>query len=878
MNRSAITLKIALTFLGIILFFILFSLFVLNRMDELNQKSTEMEITWLPRVIAINAINAAIDEYRIDEALHVLSKSVHEMEQYERNMARLLREMANWRVQYEALISSDQERTLFQGFLKDYDEYFSAGKKSILKSRDNQNEEAALLLKKSGVLFDTLQEKLLELVELNKHGAIRSSHSGGILLQQVQATIIVIDIFVAIAGFILIMMMDGWMDQSAAHSITWTKTLKRLNVFSRLTITQKLRWAFLALAMLFAAFAGLSLNRIAAVKDQANTINSNWLPSIAFTHAINTATSDLRVFEALHILSMQPLEMQDYERYLEDLRQSIGHLRSSYEALISSREEREIYQDFSRKYDEYLMASTVALESSRRNNNELAASQLKKSGVIFKDMSADLLKLVEMNRQGAANAIHQGEVIFEISRILLFGASACVLILAIFFMLGFERMISKPLSQLTRMITQLAHGDLSSQTSWQNRHDEIGQIARAVSAIMATLEALTREALELIGAIRIGALSRRITEDRHPGEFGAIVTGMNQLIDLLQQPLMEIKDVMEQLAVGHLHERIRGDYLGDLRVLKIHVNHSLNALVELLSELGSLSEHLAQSDLTLSVAGDYQGDFLTLKTNINHGIGQIRRILETIAESTRHMAANAAQVVTAADQVAAQSAQQMKALDEMGSAVLESSAAVNQIAESTKEGERMAMETADLAKNGQSQLVDLITLIEQMAAEYARIEPIIGKMTSTSDKTHTLSLTAGLEATRAEAHGLNFGYLAQQIGKLTEDLTASARDLGTLVASFSPHVRQMVEATQHTRTLMNGITQATAQNKNAVQSISVGILQQSRALEWISEQMHTIQDSGQKNAAAAEEIRVTMHHLADQVRHTNDKVLEFKLI
>lgn len=648
------------------------------------------------------------------------------------------------------------------------------------------------------------------------------------------------------------------------------------NFINQLTIKTKLRLAFLTLAVLFSSFAWLALNQIGAVNNKSTEIEIDWLPSVVAINAINTVTSELDA-EALHILITDSAEMIEHEKAIDGLRQKIEQLRSKYEPLISSEEERNLYQKFARKYDEYLAASKIAIEHSHKNENELAADQLKQSDAISDDMSADLLKLVELNNQGAINASHEGDAIFHHSKNILLGASIGVFIFAILLMIIFERIISRPLIHLTEIIQKLASGDFSMKQTLPHRYDEIGQIAQAISAITQTLETLISDSVELINAAQTGSLSVRVESSRHPGEFGVIVSGMNQLLEVLNKPLVEIAEVMQQLALGNLKGRIQGAYEGDLRALKANINRSLDALVGLLAELSEVTDYMAKGDLTHTINGNYQGEFSVLKANINHAITQMQAILKTIMTNTEHVSVGATQTVAAADHVAEQSARQMSSLDEIATAVVESSSAVGQIADSAKQGGQLAKSTAELAMVGRVQLSQLVEIIEQIAAEYGRIEQITGKITRIADKTHLLSLNAGLEAVRAGEHGLGFGFVAQQIGKLAEEASLSARDIGSLIADSSQSVALGVNTAQQTQNAIESIAKSAQESGGTVQSISAAIVQQSAAIGWISEQVSKIQSTGQANAAAAEEISATMKQLANNVQQTYNQVQQFKV-
>lgn len=481
MQNPVATMKIRLSFLGIVVLFIAFSLVALNRMNALNQKSTAMEVNWLPSLVKINSIAGGISDYRIAELLHVSSTNSQEMEEYDREMARLTQEVANLKTEYEPLISSPEERAVYQEFSRKYEDYLNASKIALEHSRKNENMQAAAQLKKSGILYNSFYGDLEKLIAINEQGGFTVSKDGNQLFAEAQTVFVGIDVAVAIIIFILMFLVEGW----SAETITATqwlaapdaKKMAQASFLNQLTIKNKLQGAFLGLAVLFTVFAWLALNRMNFINAKSTEIEINWLPSVVSINAVNTMTSDMRIAEALHVLSTDPAEIMAHDKELENLKAEIARQLKLYEPLISSEEERRIYQDFSAKYKEYLTASDKMLTLSRQNKNEESALQLKQSSIVFNDMSVELLKLVELNTLGAKTASHEGDRLYQLSTTILISASICIFILAILLMIASERTISRPLGQLTGIIQKIAGGNTSVTHEFHDRYDEVGYIA-----------------------------------------------------------------------------------------------------------------------------------------------------------------------------------------------------------------------------------------------------------------------------------------------------------------------------------------------------------------------------------------------------------------
>jgi methyl-accepting chemotaxis protein len=353
---------------------------------------------------------------------------------------------------------------------------------------------------------------------------------------------------------------------------------------------------------------------------------------------------------------------------------------------------------------------------------------------------------------------------------------------------------------------------------------------------------------------------------------------MNSIIEVLSKPLTEVAQIMQNLALGDLEGRMQGEYEGELRILKANVNRSLDALVSLLTELSQTMKYMANTDLTHHLTGNYQGDFSDLKTDTNKTIAEMIGILQEITSSTSQAAAAVTQTSEASKYVAKEASLQMQAVENVSKTIAETAVSVNEIAKKAKQGSELASHTANFANEGQALLSKLIDLIQHIDAEYGKIEQITAQITRIADKTHLLSLNAGLEATRAGEYGLAFGFVAQQIGQLAEEVSASARDIGGVISSSGQKVRLGVHATQETQMAMEQISQAAQSNENTVQDISAAIVQQSAAVKSLSERVGEIRLSSEATASAAEEISATMIHLADSVRDTATQAKRFKLV
>ena len=645
-----------------------------------------------------------------------------------------------------------------------------------------------------------------------------------------------------------------------------------------MTIKTKLRLAFGFLIGIFVAFGAAVVFVLSVISAHSDKITNDVLTSVQTTYAIDVATSDYRAAEMLHVLSTDAAEMRQYEGGMARLKEVIATLRTRYEPLIDTPAERQHYDAFARNYAAYLKNSGEMLALSQRNDNDEAVVLIKNSAGLFDALSKDLEELVQLAELYAKVVNEDSAAITSRSRTIIAIGLLVVLIFGAVCLWTVDGGIGRPIATMTGTLNRLAVGDFTPVALATDRADDIGQMVRAVEATCMAVRALASDLAELVEAANAGALSTRVEALGHTGEYATLVNGMNELIEGMTRPLFEVVEVMQLLAAGDLRGRMEGAYEGDLRALKANLNRSLDAMVSLLNELGSVTASMAQGDLSRSIAGSYQGDFALLKGHTNQAIEQLRALIGAIAENTDQIAVAVTQTSAAARQVADESSRQLTTLNAVAASVGETAVSVDIIASNAARGSELAGKTSSFAEDGRTQLVRLAEAVERIALSHSRIEQITGKITRIADKTHILSLNAGIEAARAGDEGLGFGIVAQQIGRLAEEAAVAAHDIEQIIAESTQSVHQGVGTTAEARVAIERIAEAARDSGGTVQAISAAMSQQSGAVKDLHERLSALRLGSQANAGAAEEISATMEELARMVHRARDHVSRFVLV
>jgi methyl-accepting chemotaxis protein len=183
--------KLIVSFASVLTLTLVVAIFSIVQLGRVNQTSTDMELNWMPSVRATSDMNTNTSDFRIAALQHILSADARDMDRYEKEMAKVMAQFEKNRTEYAALISSPEEKKIYDGFLKNWEEYLAEHNKVLALSRANANEEATKLARgNSQVQFDEASEDLGKLVDLNVAGGRQASADGNTMYDNARAWII----------------------------------------------------------------------------------------------------------------------------------------------------------------------------------------------------------------------------------------------------------------------------------------------------------------------------------------------------------------------------------------------------------------------------------------------------------------------------------------------------------------------------------------------------------------------------------------------------------------------------------------------------------------------------------------------------------------
>ncbi len=352
--------------------------------------------------------------------------------------------------------------------------------------------------------------------------------------------------------------------------------------------------------------------------------------------------------------------------------------------------------------------------------------------------------------------------------------------------------------------------------------DSFIKINEDLKAACYSISLLAADANMLARAGVDGNLNVRADKNKHQGEYGEVVQGINQLLEGITTPVNGVIAVMTEVAAGNL---------------------------------------------SIRVDGDYQGKFAELKDNINTSLSSLESTIGQVKEAVRQVNAGGQQIADASQSLSQGATEQAASLEEISSSMNEIGSQITHNAENAGLASKLSSEArlaADTGAQNMNKMVEAMRDINVSSQQIAKVNKVIDDI---AFQTNLLALNAAVEAARAGTHGKGFAVVADEVRNLAGRSAKAARETAEMIDNSGKKVLNGLTVAESAAAAFQEIVSGIVRVAELAGEISVASNEQAEGIGQINQGLNQIDQVTQQNTAHAEETAAAAEELSSQATH-----------
>ncbi|MGV7219069.1 methyl-accepting chemotaxis protein [Bradyrhizobium sp. UFLA05-112] len=414
---------------------------------------------------------------------------------------------------------------------------------------------------------------------------------------------------------------------------------------SKLSIRLKILTVLSALVLALAGVGIMAISTMQAINAHTVEISESWLPSVRALGSLRADINELRVALRLHLMQDSAEGKDAAEKRMGALRERIETTRKSYEPLITSPEERALYDQWSKAWGEYLNGVQEVMMLSRKGVGHFPtdANDLLQTKVAKMAQAADplLQQDIELNNKGAEAETKKAAYSYTVAFRVLLGIIVTSVLIAIAAAYFLVQDVSRGIASIIQPMQALGNGELSAEVPHRGARTEIGSMADALQIFKEALiakkaadEAAARDAeAKIERARRVDGITRNF--ETMIGEIVETVSSASTELEASASTLSGTAQRGQELAtvVAAASEEA-----------STNVQSVASASEELSSSITEISRQVQESARMAAEAVDQAArtnERVNALSQAAARIGDVVELINTIAGQTNLLALNA---------------------------------------------------------------------------------------------------------------------------------------------------------------------------------------------------------------------------------------------
>jgi methyl-accepting chemotaxis protein len=578
---------------------------------------------------------------------------------------------------------------------------------------------------------------------------------------------------------------------------------------SQMRLSTKLILAFGILIILQIGGNITALMLMGNINTCVENLSKNWLPSIDSLSSIDHHLQSLRRHELIHVISTDDASMRKYEKQLDEDKVNLMKAIDRYVPLISSPDERNIYNNFKSYLDRFDAISAKIIDLSKKNMHTEATALIEgESREDFNQALQLIEKLIAINKQGGTDSAMSGNSDYQRGRIILISLLVVATLLGVavcaFILRGVASQLGEDPGYLHEVAGRIAGGEMDIR--FKEHKGEGGVFAvlkKMVSNLKLKIEEADRKSAEAAAEAAKAKEATEAAEAARLAAENAKAEGMLQAADRLSSVVHIVSSASEELS-AQVEQTSQGAEQQSSRL-----GETATAMEEMNATVLEVAQNASQAADTAAKARSKaeEGEGAVAKVaafmeRVNENsrqsledmgvlgkqaenIGQILNVISDIADQTNLLALNAAieaarageagrGFAVVADEVRKLAEKTMTATKEVGDAIRGIQSGARKNYDNVAQAVTAVSEATTLATTSGDILREIVALVDTSADQVRSIATASEQQSATSEEINR----SVDEVNRIAAETMD---ALRQSAQAVADLSQQAQELSAMV-------------------------------------------------------------------------------------------------
>jgi methyl-accepting chemotaxis protein len=424
-------------------------------------------------------------------------------------------------------------------------------------------------------------------------------------------------------------------------SASWSEIA---NMLAKWSIRSKITAVIAFLLVVMGGLGGMAVRSMQGINAHTVEIATNWLPSIGALGVLRSNINGYRAAVRDHLLGDTAEAKDAAEKKMRAILDVIAKAGKSYEMMISSPEERAIYNEWEQAWGAYVKGSEAVAEISRKSIGRSAneARDLLYANHKLSARADELLqRAIDLNKTGADTETKSAADGYSTAFLVIVGIILAAMLGGT--LVGFlvVRDVSAGIVSIIKPMQELGQGDLTAEVRHRGQKTEIGAMAdvlqifkEALIAKRAADEAAARDAeAKIERGHRVDSITRTFES-----MIGEIVETVSSASTELEASASTLTSTAERA------QKVTTMVAAASEEASTNVQSVASATEQLSSSVNEISRRVQESARMAGEAVDQArktNDRVSELSRAAARIGDVVELINTIAGQTNLLALNA---------------------------------------------------------------------------------------------------------------------------------------------------------------------------------------------------------------------------------------------